>query len=79
MFPRRKCLHTLVDWDSVRNTIPEIQNDPRVSPGRVQGQDGLVGNVHRGCVEGLEHDLGHLRPVLFWIEWTFSQKYWVLI
>merc|ERR1712212_861422 len=30
----------------------------------IEGEDSLDGNIHGGHVEGLEHDLGHLLPVI---------------
>merc|ERR1711930_24613 len=38
------------------------------------GKDSLDGNIHSWHVEGLEHDLGHLFTVSFWVEGSFSQK-----
>ena len=70
----KKCQHTFIDWDSVWNTISGIQNDTGGSARCVQGQDSLDGDVHGGCVEGLEHDLGHLLPVGLGVKGGFSQE-----
>ncbi|KAH9413141.1 hypothetical protein DERP_006827 [Dermatophagoides pteronyssinus] len=51
---------------------------PAISKRRiaVQGQDSLDGDVDGWAVECLEHDLGHLFSVGFWIQWSFSQQDW---
>ena len=40
-----------------RDTVAGVKDDTRRPPRRVQRQDGLDANVHRWCVEHLEHDL----------------------
>ena len=40
----------------------------------VKGEDRLNGYIHRGSVEGLEHDLSHLLTICFGIQRGFSQK-----
>lgn len=54
---------TFVDGDSVGNSISRVHDDTGGSSGGIEGEDGLDGDVHGGCVEGLEHDLGHLLSV----------------
>ena len=54
---------TFVDWDSVGYTITTVKYNTGSTTRSVQGQDGLDGDVHRGCVEGFKHDLGHLFSV----------------
>ncbi|KAH9494229.1 hypothetical protein DERF_014932 [Dermatophagoides farinae] len=67
---------TFVDWDCVGDTITRIQDDTGGTTRSVQGQDSLDGDVNGWAVEGLEHDLGHLFSVGFWIQWSFSQQDW---
>ena len=70
---------SLVDWDSMGDTIARVQNDTGGTAGSVEGQDGLDGDVHGGGVEGLEHDLGHLLTVGLGVEWGLGQQDWVLL
>jgi len=65
---------TFVDWDGVRDTISGVQDDTGGTTGSVQGQNGLDGDIHGRAVEGLEHDLSHLFPVSFWVEWSLSEE-----
>ena len=48
---------SLVDWYSVRDTVTRVEDDSGGTTRGVQGEYSLDGNVHGGCVEGLEHDL----------------------
>ena len=45
----------------------------------VQGQYSLDGDVHGRCVEGLEHDLGHLFSVGLGVEGSLGQQDGVLL
>jgi hypothetical protein len=65
---------TFVDGDGVRDTISGVQDDTSRTTGSVQGQYGLDSDVHGRAVEGLEHDLGHLLPVSFWVEGSLSEE-----
>jgi len=67
-------LITFVDWDSVGDTIAGIEDDTGGTTGGVEGQDSLDGDVHGGCVEGFEHDLGHLLPVGLGVEGSLGQE-----
>jgi hypothetical protein len=69
---------TFVDWDVVGDSIARVQYDTGGSAGSVEGEDGLDGDVHGWEVEGLEHDLGHLFSVSFWVQWSFGEKGWAL-
>jgi len=69
---------TFVDWDVVGDSITRVQYDTGGSAGSVEGEDGLDGDVHGWEVEGLEHDLGHLFSVSFWVQWSFGEKGWAL-
>lgn len=69
---------SFVDWDGVGDTISRVEDDSGGTSGSVEGEDSLDGDIHGWGVEGLEHDLGHLFTVSLWIEWGFSEKYWVL-
>merc|ERR1719333_1324355 len=48
---------TLVDGDTVGDTVTGVHDDTGGTAGGVQGEHGLDGDVHGGHVEGLEHDL----------------------
>merc|ERR1719362_2853696 len=50
---------TLVDGDTVGDTVTGVHDDTGGTAGGVQGEDSLDGDIHGGHVEGLEHDLGH--------------------
>ena len=54
---------TLVDGDSVGNTITSIANETGDSTSGVEGHDSLEGNIAVRNVELLEHDLNHLLSV----------------
>jgi len=58
----------------VGDTIAGIQDDTGGTTGSVQRKDSLNGDVHGRCVEGLEHDLGHLLPVGLGVEGGLSQE-----
>merc|ERR1719394_625778 len=59
---------TLVDGDSVGDTITGVHDNTGGTSGGVEGEDSLDGNIHGGHVEGLEHDLGHLLTVSLGVE-----------
>merc|ERR1712227_443312 len=65
---------TLVDGDSVGDTISRVHDDTSGTSGGVEGEDSLDGDVHRGHVEGLEHDLGHLLSVGLGVEGSLGQE-----
>merc|ERR1719455_14321 len=65
---------TLVDGDTVGDTVTGIHDDTSGTSGSVQGEDSLDGDVHGGHVEGLEHDLGHLLTVGLGVEGSLSQE-----
>merc|ERR1719400_266092 len=65
---------TLVDGDTVGDTVAGIHDDTGGTAGGVQGEHSLDGNVHGGHVEGLEHDLGHLLPVGLGVEGGLGQE-----
>jgi len=67
---------TLVHWDVVGNSITGVEDDTGGSARGVEGEHGLDGDVHGWEVEGLEHDLGHLFSVSFWVQWSFGEKGW---
>merc|ERR1719223_2488809 len=48
---------SLVDGDSVGDTITRVEHNTGGTSRGVQGEDSLDGDVHGGGVEGLEHDL----------------------
>merc|ERR1712227_917849 len=65
---------TLVDGDSVGDTISRVHDDTSGTSGGVEGEDSLDGDVHGGHVEGLEHDLGHLLSVGLRVEGSLGQE-----
>ncbi len=70
---------TLVDGDSVGNTITRVENDTGGTSRCIEGEHGLDGNVHGWSVEGLKHDLRHLLTVGLGVEGSLSQQYRVLL
>merc|ERR1719495_2175612 len=50
---------TLVDGDTVGDTVAGVHDDTGGTAGGIEGEHSLDGDVHGGHVEGLEHDLGH--------------------
>jgi hypothetical protein len=70
---------TLIDGNSVRDTITRIHNDTGGTTRGVEGKNGLDGNIHGGSIEGLEHDLGHLLAVGLGVEGSLSQEDGVLL
>lgn len=65
---------TLVDGNSVGDTISRVENDTGCSTRSVQRQDGLDRDVESGGVEGLEHDLGHLLSVLLRVKRSLGEQ-----
>merc|ERR1712130_602869 len=65
---------TLVDRDTVGDTVTGVHNDTGGTAGGIQGEHSLDGDVLGGHVEGLEHDLGHLLPVGLGVEGSLSQE-----
>merc|ERR1719390_560707 len=65
---------TLVDGDTVGDTVTGVHDDTGGTAGGVQGEHGLDGDVHGGHVEGLEHDLGHLLTVGLGVEGSLGQE-----
>ena len=69
---------TLINWDSVGNTISRIANETGGSTIGIKGEYSLDGNVESLNLEGLEHKLSHFFSVDFWVSWGFGQKDFVL-
>merc|ERR1719420_1491088 len=65
---------TLVDGDTVGDTVTGVHDDTGGTSRGVEGEDSLDGDVHGGHVEGLEHDLGHLLTVSLGVEGSLSQE-----
>merc|ERR1712012_32185 len=65
---------TLVDGDTVGDTVTGVHDDTSGTSGSVQGEDSLDGDIHGGHVEGLEHDLGHLLTVSLGVEGSLSKE-----
>merc|ERR1711948_27674 len=70
---------TLVDGDTVGDTIARVEDNAGGTARGVQGEHSLDGDVHSGRVEGLKHDLGHLLPIGLGVEWSLSQEDGVLL
>merc|ERR1719342_112494 len=65
---------TLIDGDTVGDTVTGVHDNTSGTSGGVEGEDSLDGNIHGGHVEGLEHDLGHLLTVSLWVEGSLSKE-----
>jgi len=65
---------TLVDWDGMGNTITGVDDATSNSTGRVEGKDGLDGNVELRNVEVLKEDLDHSLSVLLWVSWGLGKE-----
>merc|ERR1711993_218849 len=65
---------TLIDGDSVGDTITRVHDNTSGTTRGIKGEDSLDGNIHGGHVEGLEHDLGHLFTVSLGVEGSLSQE-----
>merc|ERR1712219_13311 len=65
---------TLIDGDTVGDTITGVHDNTGGTSGGVEGEDSLDGNIHGGHVEGLEHDLGHLLTVSLGVEGSLSRE-----
>eukprot|EP00962_Isochrysis_galbana_P018636 scaffold5373_cov103-Isochrysis_galbana.AAC.7 len=76
--PIGQCV-ALVDGHSVRDAVARVHHDTRGAARRVQGEDGLDGDVHGRHVEGLEHDLRHLLTVGLGVERRLGEEDRVLL
>merc|ERR1711899_678892 len=65
---------TLIDGDSVGDTITRVHDNTSGTTRGIKGEDSLDGDVHGGHVEGLKHDLGHLFTVGLRVEGSLSQE-----
>merc|ERR1711941_190559 len=65
---------TLIDGNSVGDTITRVHDNTSGTTRGIQGEDSLDGNIHGGHVEGLKHDLSHLFPVGLGVEGSLSQE-----
>merc|ERR1712020_85251 len=65
---------TLIDGDSVGDTITRVHDDTSGTSRGIKGEDSLDGNIHGGHVECLKHDLGHLLTVGLGVEGSLSQE-----
>merc|ERR1719238_1685782 len=65
---------TLIDGNSVGDTITRVHDNTSGTTRGIQGEDSLDGNIHGGHVEGLEHDLGHLFTIGLGVKGSFSQE-----
>ena len=70
---------TLIDGNSVGDTISRVKHNTSGTTRCIQGQHGLDCDVHGWSVEGLKHDLGHLFTVGLWVEGSLGQEDWVLL
>merc|ERR1711973_85198 len=65
---------TLVDWDTVGDTVTGVHDDTGGTSRGVEGEDSLDGNIHGGHIEGLKHNLGHLLTVSLGVEGSLSKE-----
>merc|ERR1712137_512786 len=65
---------TLIDGNSVGDTITRVHDNTSGTTRGIQGEDSLDGNIHGGHVEGLKHDLGHLLTVGLGVEGSLSEE-----
>merc|ERR1712088_665879 len=65
---------SLIDGDSVGDTITRVHDDTSGTAGGIEGENSLDGNIHGRHVEGLEHDLGHLLTVSLGVEGSLSEE-----
>merc|ERR1712219_103578 len=65
---------TLIDGNSVGDTITRVHDNTSGTARGIEGQDSLNGNIHGRHVEGLEHDLGHLLTVSLGVKGSLSQE-----
>merc|ERR1719365_530981 len=70
---------TLVDGDTVGDTVTRVHDNTGGTSGGIEGEDSLDSNIHGGHVEGLEHDLGHLLPVGLGVEGSLSKEDWLFL
>lgn len=70
---------TLVNGNRVADSISRVEDDTGGPSGRVEGEDGLDGDVEGRGVEGLEHDLGHLLAVDLGVEGSLGEEDGVLL
>jgi hypothetical protein len=70
---------TLIDGDSVGNTISNVEDDTSGTTRGIEGEHSLDGDIHGGAVEGLEHDLGHLLTVGLGVKGGLSEEDGVLL
>jgi hypothetical protein len=65
---------TLIDRDSVGDTITRVKHASGGTTRGIERQDGLNVNIHSRDVEGLEHDLGHAFSVGLRVKRSLSKK-----
>merc|ERR1711892_924893 len=69
----RKCI-TLINWDSMGDTISRIHDNTGGTARGIEGEDSLDGNIHSRHVEGFKHDLCHLLTVSLGVKRSLSQE-----
>merc|ERR1719365_212740 len=65
---------TLVDGDTVGDTISRVHHNTSGTTRGIQREDSLDSDIHGGHVEGLEHDLSHLLPIGLGVEGSLGEK-----
>jgi len=65
---------TLVDRDSVGDTVTTVDDDTSGAARGVEGKDGLDVDVVTTNVEGLEHDLGHALAVILRVHRSLGEE-----
>jgi hypothetical protein len=65
---------TFRDGDSLGDTITRFANKTSGSAGRIKGHDTTESNVDVLGLEGLEHNRGHLLPLMLGDTWGLSKE-----
>jgi len=65
---------SFIDWDSVANSISNIEDNTSCTSRSVEGEDSLDGDIHGRGVEGFEHDLSHFFTIGLRIQWGLSEE-----
>jgi len=65
---------SLIDRDSVGDTVTAIDDDTSGTARGIQGEHSLDSNIESTSSEGLEHDLGHALAVLLWVHRSLGEE-----
>merc|ERR1719508_683886 len=70
---------SLVDGDSMGDSIPRVHHNAGGSARGVKRKDSLDSDIHGGSVECFKHDLSHFLSVGFRVEWSFCEQNWMFL